>query len=539
MRHQTNLVRDAALDKLARITRWVIAISVALTAVLSEVAASAFPGKTIHPASHSGVKRTGTHSSHSTTSSSSSSRPTPLSPPAHAPQTGSEQATPTTRESPSSSGASSGAFGLAAKPLRKNPPPKNPPPPRNPPPRMNPRPRGKPLRPGNRNRAHRVNRRRARSHLPRSSREVPDVNASSPASGALTCASWEALGTNISMRLTDADALAPARANVERELAAIDLACSRFRDDSDLSRLNARAGRAVRTSPLLIEALELALRARPADRRRRRPDGRPRARARGIRPGLASAEQAARHPGRTSTAGWCAGWRAERRRACEATARGPGPSAALVAEHHDRSRLRARVRVPPSTKLDLGATAKAWAADRAAQAAAQVARCGVLVSVGGDIATAGGCPPGGWQVRVTDDHRSDVSAPGQTISIALRRPGDLQHDGQALESARRDDAPHHRPRDRASRGSDLAHGERRGGELRRRERRRDGRARARAERARLAGRAGLARAAGRRRRSGALRRGLADRGRHRGALVSARGRDRRAKRLLVSDALDR
>ena len=40
-----------------------------------------------------------------------------------------------------------------------------------------------------------------------------------------------------------------------------------------------------------------------------------------------------------------------------------------------------------------------------------------LVSLGGDIATSGGAPEGGWRIRVTDDHRSHHSAPGQTIAI--------------------------------------------------------------------------------------------------------------------------
>ena len=44
-----------------------------------------------------------------------------------------------------------------------------------------------------------------------------------------------------------------------------------------------------------------------------------------------------------------------------------------------------RVRTPEGVALDLGATAKALAADRAAAAAARIAD-GVLVSLGGDIA---------------------------------------------------------------------------------------------------------------------------------------------------------
>ena len=75
------------------------------------------------------------------------------------------------------------------------------------------------------------------------------------------------------------------------------------------------------------------------------------------------------------------------------------------------------VRLAPGIRLDLGATAKAWAADRAARAAAEAAACGVLVSVGGDVATCGECPAGGWRIRVTDDHRSDRSGEGQLISI--------------------------------------------------------------------------------------------------------------------------
>jgi thiamine biosynthesis lipoprotein len=80
-------------------------------------------------------------------------------------------------------------------------------------------------------------------------------------------------------------------------------------------------------------------------------------------------------------------------------------------------RASASIRTPNGVRLDLGATAKALAADRAASAAADVAGCGVLIALGGDVATSGPAPPRGWQIRVTDDHRSDPSAPGQTISI--------------------------------------------------------------------------------------------------------------------------
>jgi thiamine biosynthesis lipoprotein len=56
----------------------------------------------------------------------------------------------------------------------------------------------------------------------------------------------------------------------------------------------------------------------------------------------------------------------------------------------------------PGIHLDLGASAKAFAADRAAEAVSEQFGCGVLVSLGGDIATAGPVPAVGWQVLVQD-----------------------------------------------------------------------------------------------------------------------------------------
>jgi thiamine biosynthesis lipoprotein len=80
-------------------------------------------------------------------------------------------------------------------------------------------------------------------------------------------------------------------------------------------------------------------------------------------------------------------------------------------------RKHARVRIPRGVRLDLGCSAKAWAADRSAAAAAAAAGCGALVAVGGDVATSGPAPGRGWLVHVTDDHRSAPSAPGQTVRI--------------------------------------------------------------------------------------------------------------------------
>src|SRR5205807_3928733 len=59
----------------------------------------------------------------------------------------------------------------------------------------------------------------------------------------------------------DPDALGPARVKVEDVVRRFDEACSRFREDSELTALNASSGAPLRVSPLLLEAVEAALRA--------------------------------------------------------------------------------------------------------------------------------------------------------------------------------------------------------------------------------------------------------------------------------------
>jgi thiamine biosynthesis lipoprotein len=74
------------------------------------------------------------------------------------------------------------------------------------------------------------------------------------------------------------------------------------------------------------------------------------------------------------------------------------------------------VQLEPGVRLDLGATAKAWAADRAAERASVAGKGGVLVSLGGDIAIGGPAPAGGWPVAVADDHAAQVAAATVTLS---------------------------------------------------------------------------------------------------------------------------
>ena len=71
--------------------------------------------------------------------------------------------------------------------------------------------------------------------------------------------SVRALGTTAVTAVTHPDALPAARAILLREVRALDLACSRFRPDSELQRLG--ANRAQPVSPLLWSALAASLEA--------------------------------------------------------------------------------------------------------------------------------------------------------------------------------------------------------------------------------------------------------------------------------------
>lgn len=204
--------------------------------------------------------------------------------------------------------------------------------------------------------------------------------------------SFRALGTTAVIATTDPACDGAACAAVERQLDAIDRACSRFRPDSELSRVNRAAGERVAVSPLLLEALHVALDAA------RRSGGL-------VDPTV----------GRTlRTAGYDSTFRVVAARdggAFRAAFRAV-PGWQIVELDEDA----ATVRVPAGVELDLGATAKALACDRAAAAAAAVAG-GALVGLGGDIAVAGETPAGGWSVRIADNHAAPLDAPGPTVAL--------------------------------------------------------------------------------------------------------------------------
>ncbi len=228
-------------------------------------------------------------------------------------------------------------------------------------------------------------------------------------------ASFRALGTTAGVHVTDASKLAAAKAVLESELQAIDRSCSRFRDDSELVRLNAAGGHPCRTSDLFIEAVEVALRAARVSAGAVDPTVGGALRAIGYDRDFAEIV-ASPSPLRLRVAS-VTGWRSVR----------VDPERRIV-------------RVPAGVELDLGATAKALAADRAAARAHEVTGCGVLVNLGGDIAISGPASAGGWTVLVTDDHESGPGADGQTIRLA---GGGLATSSTTVRSWATDDGRRH------------------------------------------------------------------------------------------------
>jgi FAD:protein FMN transferase len=203
-------------------------------------------------------------------------------------------------------------------------------------------------------------------------------------------ASFGALGTTAVVATTDDASLPAARQLLVELLDEVDAACSRFRPDSELMRAHVtRDDTAV--SPLLARAVGVALDAAAATRGL-------------VTPTLGASLRAAgydrtytlvRERGRwTPTIAPLADWRT------------------VVLD-----RQRSTLTIPRGVELDLGATAKALAADLAAASLAQDLDVGVLVALGGDVAVAGDSPPEGWVVRVADDHAAPLDGDGPLVAV--------------------------------------------------------------------------------------------------------------------------
>jgi FAD:protein FMN transferase len=196
--------------------------------------------------------------------------------------------------------------------------------------------------------------------------------------------SFQAMGTTVEALLESADPRGPAAlVAVEAEFERLERVLSRFRDDSDLSRLN-RAGR-VDDSHDLARVVELALEAREATAGRFDPT---------IHDALVSAgyDRTFEHVAPEGPSGQVTDCRL-----------------ASWAARVDGD----RVELEPGVRLDLGGIGKGYAVDRAVASLAALGPC--LVNAGGDLAVSGVPRAGTWAVS--------VETPAGPLSLGLSAGG--------------------------------------------------------------------------------------------------------------------
>jgi len=201
-----------------------------------------------------------------------------------------------------------------------------------------------------------------------------------------------AIGTTALVAVTEPATVEAAATILRDELAAIDETCSRFRSDSELSALHRANGARVGVSALLFDAITVA-----CDVARRTGGA--------VDPTVGVAMEALgydRDYGELGTG---------------ATEPIDAPRPAPGWWRIELDRRTRTVRMPPGTHLDLGSSAKALVTDRAAVRIARAVPTGVLVSIGGDVATAGTAPPDGWAVGIAMDSSTPVGDVDQVVSI--------------------------------------------------------------------------------------------------------------------------
>jgi thiamine biosynthesis lipoprotein ApbE len=202
-----------------------------------------------------------------------------------------------------------------------------------------------------------------------------------------------AFGGSLRVVVTRPEDLDRAKAAVDEMVGAVDAAASRFREDSELSRLNAAPDRDFMASPLLASLIAAALRA---------------ARLTGgaVDPTVGSAVKLAGYDADFGSVP------ADGLAIDLVVSRVPGWQAVAF---NEGSRI---IRIPRGVEMDLGATAKALTSDLAAAAAlARIGGGGVLVSLGGDIAVAGEAPGEGWLIQASEDSAAPIAEGEETISI--------------------------------------------------------------------------------------------------------------------------
>jgi thiamine biosynthesis lipoprotein len=253
----------------------------------------------------------------------------------------------------------------------------------------------------------------ARRHFGRD--QALSANVISPPTS-LEARHFRAIGTTATVIVLDPHQADRAEAMLRREIDAIDRACSRFRPDSELAYLHRHAGRPVVVSPLLFEALEVAVAV--AERTHGAVD-----------PTIGNAMDRL-------------GYDCDFDQIESQPPLPPGDLGPVVGFGHIHCEARTTsVRIPRGVHLDLGSSAKAFVVDRSAARIADHLETGVLVSVGGDVAVAGPPPPGGWAIGIAVNSAVPAREVDQVVAI---RQGGLASSSTAVRTWRvGPDAVHH------------------------------------------------------------------------------------------------
>ena len=200
----------------------------------------------------------------------------------------------------------------------------------------------------------------------------------------------------------------------------VEAACSRFREDSDISRANRAAGTATRVSPELLAAVDAACR-------------------------MADATYGLCDPtvgGAVISAGYD-------RTFADVVGQGSGPAIAHrpggAWKQVEVDRDAGTLTVPPGYRLDLGGSAKGWAVDQAIQSVRREILgthlgAGVCISAGGDMAVAGRAPQGGWPVTIRERLGGAGEVPERQVHLTA---GAMATSGSTVRQWQRDGVRQH------------------------------------------------------------------------------------------------
>lgn len=196
--------------------------------------------------------------------------------------------------------------------------------------------------------------------------------------------SFRALGTSAVVVVADPDAATAAEVILHEVLDTFDVACSRFREDSEIAKLATRAGEWVVVSGLAFDVLSIAVEV---------------ARLTGgaVDPTVGSCMEALGYDRDFALLGQ-AGGKADKSSPRDTARPRPAPGWESI----DLDPTTRSVRVARGTSIDVGSSAKAFAADTAAALVAAETGTGAIVSLGGDVAVAGEAPDGGWVVGIAE-----------------------------------------------------------------------------------------------------------------------------------------